>query len=60
MSGARIQFIRVVPTPQLTVSCPSTGVHPSLVGCVPLNTFDLVVVYDSGGIPLVPTYKYIR
>ena len=23
-------------------------VHPSLLGCVPLNTFELSVLYDNG------------
>ena len=33
------------------VTCPSIHtplVHPSLLGCVPSNTFDLIVLYDNG------------
>jgi len=47
------QSIRVVPTPQLMVPCPLIDTHPSLLGCVPLNTFDLIVVYDKGEIRLM-------
>ena len=31
-------------------------VHPSLLDCVPLDTFDLTVLYDNGEIGIVPAY----
>ena len=40
------------------VTCPSIDtplVHPSLLGCVPLNTFDFNVLYDNGESGIEPT-----
>ena len=46
-----LQSSRAVCSPQSMVTCPSTDVplvHPPLLGCTPLNTCDLIVLYDNG------------
>ena len=46
-----LQSSRAVRSPQSMVTCPSTDVplvHPPLLGCAPLNTCDLIVLYDNG------------
>ena len=48
---SELQSSRAVPDPQSMVPCLSLDVsllHPPLVGCDPLNTCELFVLYDNG------------
>lgn len=60
--NVELQSRRVVPHPQLMVVCPLFDAHPPLLGCVPLNTCDLMVLYDNtgSGIESVQTYNGFR
>ena len=57
------QSSRAVPCPQSMVTCPSIdapSVHPPLLGSTPLNTCDLIVLYDNSESGAVPTQAHTQ
>ena len=55
------QLSRAVPNPQSVVTCPPINgplVHPPLLGCVPLNTCDRIVLYDNCMSGIDPVKKH--